>query len=134
MHIGLVRPEDVNTYWNQIQQLVEDACQYNGGRYSSQDCLEELLEGKKQLWLIFDGSIKAIVITVIIPFPQKKCCMIDICTGSGLSGWLELLVIIEQWAIENSCQHMFFVARPGFEKCLKAFGYVKTHVFLEKSL
>jgi hypothetical protein len=39
---------------------------------------------------------------------------------------------IEDFAWKNDCDSMELVARPGWEKVLRRFGYSKSHVLLEK--
>lgn len=134
MQLYLIPIDQINSYWKDIKQPIENACEYNGNKYNSNDCLVELLSGEKQLWLVLDTQIKAVVITCIMKFPQCKCCMIDICTGTGINEWVHLLKIIEEWAVLKNCREMFFIARLGMEKKLKEFGYRKTHSLLEKSL
>lgn len=134
MKLHGILPTQINEVWDSIEADVQLACEYNGSRYNSDDCLDELLKGEKQLWLVIEHSIKAIVITQIISFPRIKCCGIDICTGIGLQQWKSLLPIIEDWGRKQDCRMMFLCARPGMEKALKDQGYKKTHVFLEKEL
>jgi hypothetical protein len=130
-----ILPHEVESVWHAVESLISEACEYNNGRYAAEDYKEMLLSGDMQLWLAIDGGIiNGLAITMLVPFPRKKCCVIDICTGSGLEGWVHFTALIEEWAVSNGCHQMFNHARPGMERLLKSQGYRKTHVILEKDL
>lgn len=131
-YVKLIQAEHIPNYWPNIESRVVAACLYNGGRYSSEDCLQELLSKQKQLWLANDSE--GVIITQIIDFPQMRCCSIDICTGENLAEWGDLVSVIECWARNQECSQMFLIARPGMEKLLKQHGYLKTHSVFEKEL
>lgn len=130
--IALIPTAKIPECWPMIEERIAAACMYNGGRYGSDDCLEELKSNQKQLWIVHEGS--GIVITQLIDFPRMRSCSIDVCTGNNLDAWSNLLGVIENWARAQGCAQMFLIARPGMEKLLKAHGYVKTHTVFEKEL
>lgn len=134
MALHLVPCQKINPIWPLVDSVIDDACKYNGSRYNASDVLAELMRSEKQLWLAGDDEIKGVIITGTIQFPQIKCCMIDICTGRDLHEWSHMLPQIENWARQQQCGQMFFVARLGMEKTLKQHGYRKTHAFFEKDL
>ena len=41
---------------------------------------------------------------------------------------------LEKFALDNNCDKMELIARPGWERVLRNFRYKKSHVLLEKSL
>jgi hypothetical protein len=53
-------------------------------------------------------------------------------TGKHRDKWQHLVKKIEDFAWANDCDLMELVARPGWEKVLRKFGYSKSHVLLEK--
>lgn len=131
-HVKIIPIEHIPNYWPDVESRIVDACLYNGGRYSAEDCLNELLSKQKQLWLA--NNNEGIIITQIIDFPQIRCCSIDVCTGSNFVAWGDLVSVIECWARNQDCSQMFLIARAGMEKLLRQHGYTKTHSVFEKEL
>lgn len=88
-----------------------------------------------QLWVVWNaGKVDAVGITELATYPGLKVCRIVICVGEDHIDWLPLIVDLEGWAKSFECQAMQNFARPGWERPLKAYGYEKTHVVLEKGL
>ena len=44
----------------------------------------------------------------------------------------KVLKHIEEFAWQNKCDLLELVARPGWKKVLKPFGYKESHILLEK--
>lgn len=131
----LIPPEELPKVWENVRPWISAACGYNGNRYTAEDSMQEIARGEKQLWLaaIEDITI-GVAITAIMEFPQKRCCIIDICTGERFGEWSYLIQNVEEWAKQKGCEQMFLIARPGMEKLLKDHGYLKTHSVFEKEL
>ena len=53
-------------------------------------------------------------------------------TGSHREKWTHLIKQIEEFAWHNNCDLLELVARPGWKRVLKPFGYKESHVLLEK--
>ena len=132
MIAGLVEISRIDSEWDEAKSWVKAACKYNGDRYTSEDYYDFLMAGKKQLWLVKNGPICAVIITEIALFPQMKCCVIDICTGEGMAHWGHLHSMVEDWARDLGCRQMHLHARPGMRRLLD--DYRQTHIILEKNL
>ena len=89
-----------------------------------------------QLWILLDKESEhkyyGVVVTEIIQRPLQRVLNIKIMTGTHREKWQHLVKEIEDFAWFNNCDSMELVARPGWEKVLKRFGYKKSHVLLEK--
>lgn len=65
----------------------------------------------------------------------RKVCDIQWCTGRKYRSWFEKgAAAIEQFAAAEGCDSVIGYMRPGWEPALKALGYRKSHVMLEKRL
>jgi hypothetical protein len=53
-------------------------------------------------------------------------------TGSHREKWQHLIKHIEDFAWQNKCDLLELVARTGWKRVLKPFGYKESHVLLEK--
>lgn len=94
---------------------------------------QNLLKGDWQLWVVWDGTVRAIVITELYKdVSGMKCCMIRVCTGNGAKDWSHLIGFIEDWARGQGCERLDMLARKGWAKRLP--DYHLTHIMLEKVL
>jgi hypothetical protein len=55
-------------------------------------------------------------------------------TGHHREKWQHLIKHLEKFALDNNCDKMELIARPGWERVLRNFRYKKSHVLLEKQL
>jgi hypothetical protein len=130
-----VAPEQVDDAWPVVETWIADALERSGGVYLPEDIKDACERNAMQLWLVTDeGDIRAVVVTAVIDYPRKKVCQILICTGEGRGQWQEMIGLLEQWARDNGCDIFRPVARTGWARVLKPFGYRQTHVILEKDL
>ena len=53
-------------------------------------------------------------------------------TGRHRDKWQHLIKHVEEFAWKNNCDLLELVARPGWKKVLKQYGYKESHVLLEK--
>ena len=91
-----------------------------------------------QLWILWDSKGEkdskyyGVVVTEIIQKPLLRSLNIKIMTGIYREKWQHLIKHIEDFAWINKCDSLELIARPGWKKVLKPFGYKNTHVLLEK--
>ena len=91
-----------------------------------------------QLWILWDSEAEkqnkyyGVVVTEIIQRPLQRCLNIKIMIGRHREKWQHLIKHIEDFAWRQNCDLLELVARPGWKKILKPFGYTESHVLLEK--
>ena len=91
-----------------------------------------------QLWILWDkeaakeSKYYGLVVTEIIQRPLQRCLNMRIMTGRHREKWQHLIKHIEDFAWLNNCDSLELIARPGWKKVLKPFGYTETHVLLQK--
>ena len=135
-------PKDkVELSWNKVEQSVTEALIRSGGYANSNHFKEWCTEGKCQLWILWDveepiveKKYYGVVITEVIQRPLQKCFYIRIMTGHHREKWQHLIKNLEKFALDNNCDKMELIARPGWERVLRNFRYKKSHVLLEKQL
>ncbi len=116
-----------------VLPLLEAIVARSDGRYSVPGMLEQFARENWQLWIVWDGSVRAIVATELyFDVSKMKCCTIRFATGRGAAGWSPLISQIEDWARDEGCVKIDMTARKGWARHLPA--YKLSHVFLEKGL
>lgn len=127
--LALIPTGHIEQVWPLAEPWIEKACR-RIKKFSAQDVKHWLLVGENQLWL--DSEAKAVIVSQIAVYPNKKTFYINIATGKDRESWQGDIVLLEAWAKSQGCQSMELVARPGWKRILK--GYRMTHVFLEREL
>lgn len=125
----------VPDWWPMVRDMVEDACKYSNGKYSVGDVLNFILQKRMQMWVAMKGhEVCAIGISELVNYPQLRVCRMLCATGDDMALWAKLIDEIEAWALQVGAQAMEVMARPGWERVLKKFGYEKSHIQLDKRL
>jgi hypothetical protein len=130
-----IPPANVDQVWPLIEERIEEACLTSRGKEKAFDIRRSAHHGEKQIWVVWDEKTKdalAAVVTELVIYPRKKVCHIQICIGEERERWQHHIRIIENWAREKGCRGMSLVARPGWSRVLKQFGYDTTHHLVEK--
>ena len=135
--IELVKiPQDkIEEAWSMVSANIADALARSNG-YARQEHMKKWIkENKMQLWILWDSKEKkyyGCVVTEVIQRPLQRCLNIKIMTGAHREKWTHLIKQIEEFAWHNNCDLLELVARPGWKRVLKPFGYKEGHVLLEK--
>lgn len=81
-----------------------------------------------------EGSeIFGVAVTRLMLTEGSKVCTVFIGTGRQRKSWqFGLRDLIEDWALEQGCEAVRVIARPGWERIYTT--YKKTHSILERSL
>ena len=116
-----------------VQGLLESVVERSNGRYSVPGMLQRFATKDWILWIVWDGSVRAVLATELYhDISGMLCCTIRFATGKGAAGWTHLLSEIEDWARANGCQRLDMLARKGWAKHLPE--YTMSHIMLEKDL
>lgn len=128
--------ENINEVWHIIETDITNALNRSNGYALSEHIKQWLLENKMQLWILWNINSNekyfGTVVTEIIQRPLQRCLNIKIMTGKHREKWQHLIKQIEEFAWQNNCDLLELVARPGWKKILKPFGYKESHILLEK--
>lgn len=126
-----VPPEDLDGWFARVLPFLKELA--SDGAWNVDDFMQQLRRKERQLWVAYDGEVKAVMLTAI-GTDHHKTCRITHCTGKHLQEWLDLLPVVAGWAKEMGCERLEPVARRGWERVLKKFGFRATHVVLELRL
>ena len=133
-----VPTKSVNEVWGLVKTDIANALNRSNG-YALADHIKKWInEEKMQLWILWDkeaakeSKYYGLVVTEIIQRPLQRCLNMRIMTGRHREKWQHLIKHIEDFAWLNNCDSLELIARPGWKKVLKPFGYTETHVLLEK--
>jgi|TARA_B100000029_G_scaffold18835_1_gene18877 hypothetical protein len=132
-----IPPESVSKAWGVVKADIANALARSNGYALADHILKWINEKKMQLWILWDPEAEnnkyyGVVVTEIIQRPLQKCLNIKIMTGRHREKWQHLIKHIEDFAWQQDCDLLELVARPGWKKILKPFGYRESHVLLEK--
>ena len=134
METRLLEPTEVLQQWEDIRPLIHRVNEKSYGLYTTEDILYELLEANFQLWTITKGAkLRAVFITVVTDYPQKRVCDVMWLAGEGIHEWLnEALAALESWARTLGCD----LLRPTGRKAWGRLGGFKKEeeVFLKEPI
>ena len=133
-----VPTKSVNEVWGVVKTDIANSLNRSNG-YALADHIKKWInEEKMQLWILWDkeaakeSKYYGLVVTEILQRPLQRCLNMRIMTGRHREKWQHLIKHIEDFAWLNNCDSLELIARPGWKKVLKPFGYTETHVLLQK--
>ena len=129
--------KSVDEAWRVVRTDIANALTRSNGYALSEHIKKWIIEEKMQLWILWDQEAEkekyyGVVVTEVIQRPLQRCLNIKIMTGRHREQWQHLIKHIEDFAWQQNCDLLELVARPGWKKILKPFGYKESHVLLEK--
>ena len=133
-----VPTKSVNEVWALVKTDIANSLNRSNGYALADHIKKWIIEEKMQLWILWDkeaakeSKYYGLVVTEIIQRPLQRCLNMRIMTGRHREKWQHLIKHIEDFAWLNNCDSLELIARPGWKKVLKPFGYTETHVLLQK--
>ena len=129
--------KSVDEAWGVVRTDIANALTRSNVYALSEHIRKWIIEEKMQLWILWDQEADkekyyGVVVTEVIQRPLQRCLNIKIMTGRHREKWQHLIKHIEDFAWQQNCDLLELVARPGWKKILKPFGYKESHVLLEK--
>ena len=135
MQLVQIPKQNIEEVWPIVVKDIADALARSNGYARAEHIKIWILDNKMQLWILWYSQDKknyGVVVTEIIQRPLQRCLNIKIMTGSHREKWQHLVKQIEDFAWQNNCDLLELIARPGWKRVLKPFGYKESHVLLEK--
>lgn len=108
---------------------LEQALEYSGGTHDMADVLDQVEEGKAQMW----KRRSAVIVTEIHQYPRQKVCHFWLATGE-LSDVIGLHREIVAWAKAEGCDRATLAGRKGWVKALRDEGWNHGLVLMDKEL
>ena len=131
----LIPTDKVKQVWSIVVKDIADALARSNAYARAEHIKKDILDNKMQLWILWDSETKeyyGVCVTEIIQRPLQRCLNIKIMKGRHRDKWEHLIKHVEEFAWKNNCDLLELVARPGWKKVLKQYGYKESHVLLEK--
>lgn len=132
-----IPPEQAPMVWPDVYNMLKPAVDHTDGRWSMDSLLHALCTGAHHLWIAqnSDGEIEAAMTTQIAQYPHARMLCISFLGGSNYdlwkNGWMEEL---EECAKRMGCTGLESIARKGFAKLMKEYGYDHKQYFFTKIL
>ena len=134
-----IEPKDIDRFWPLMEFMVSEALTFSGKYADAEWVFRELKKDVMQCWIMFgsdeseENKVFGVCIGRIASLPNYSQYEIIICTGKRRELWETNLVNeITNFAKHNDCKRLSIMARPGWERVSKQWGWKKKHVQLEK--
>lgn len=135
MELHGVLYRNVPSVWPVVLPMVEKAIEYAHGELEADDVLNALLNRDMQLWVVLDGRVvRAVTITEISSFPRLKVCRVLMVAGDEMDKWVDLVDVIEKWAMSQGCKRLESYNRPGITRKMAKLGMKKIYDVIAKPL
>ena len=136
-----LEPTDVEKFWPLAEFMVTEALAFSGKYAESSWVYEQLQKDLMQCWIMFgsdeqeENKVFGICVGRVAEQPNYKQYEILICTGKRRDLWEDSLIKnVTDFATLSECKRLCIMARPGWEKVSKKWGWKKKHVQLERWL
>lgn len=119
----------------EISTLLADVERDTAGEVMAMPFLTDAIQGKAQLWIVWGDGVRAVFGTYLYESGHKEMLARGLfCTGKEMGEWVHLIRDLEAWGRAEGCKRLKLLARRGWERALKEYGYRVTHVELSKEL
>jgi hypothetical protein len=132
-------PTDIDKFWPLAEFMVSEALAFSGKYADSSWIMEQLQKDLMQCWIMFgsdeseENKVFGVCIGRIGIMPNYNQYEVVIATGKRRDLWEDgLQKAVTDFAKVNECKRISLMARPGWEKISKNWGFKKKHVQLEK--
>ncbi len=126
-----VQPGEVEEFWPRVAPLIERGLKYAGGCFGLEDVRDSLIQGRRQLWIVWPDAHCALV-TEQTDYPLKRVLHVFLVAGRLPRDWHDLWRGIERWAADQGCADVELRGRPGWIRRLP--GYDARMIFMRKEL
>lgn len=134
MTVHYVAPHDIGLVWDDVRHIVQNACDKIEFGYKPEDIKQDLIQGKRQLWVLFDGEKKVAGITHISTRPRLKVGVMAIGGGDDLKLMSKFLPVLEVFFTNEGCQEIELIGRPGWARHMKQFGFETKYISTARKL
>jgi hypothetical protein len=116
---SLVHPTEIPLVWEQVEPLLAKVTEHTEGEITTEDYIEPLSLGEMQLWIaVKDEELHSVMVTQIIPYPQKRILRILAIAGSEFKALYKFKDMVESFAIRSGCSALELWGRKGWKKLL----------------
>ena len=119
------------------EKYLRDACERSKGEFTFEDLRDRVMSLDTGMFAVLRGEVvQCVVLANVILCPEggRKIFHIYILAGDHRKSWLDLCNPLYEYAKSRGCDTIRAVARPGWYEDLRALGWRKTHIQMEKRL
>ena len=125
--VVLCPTDQVENYWPKVQLLLQPAVDRSGGRASADQTYRLAMNGKVQIWLMYDENTKEIVAagaSELRTYPGRKILNVLLVAGHRMSEWLDKFIDkLKRFAIHNEAKALELYGRTGWIRKLESKGF-----------
>ena len=134
--VRLLSVQEALSRWEEIVPRLERVLAKNHGEYALAHVQTNLTKGIMQLWVLegVTGNLHSICVTELVDYNQFRACNIMMAEGSLDSRWAPAIEYIGRLAKEQGCVRLEALARPGWLKKAKQFGFGLLYMKIYKAL
>lgn len=131
-----LRGERLDYFWPTITRELDRIAFLWKPWWTLESIRERIDNEQVQCWAAGDAqTIRLVAFTQLVAYPQQCVAQAFLLFGTELDKHLpELLVVFERFGIANGCQSLEVVGRDGWQRRLKAAGFEKAQVVLQKNI
>lgn len=130
----LIPTDKTEIVWRLAADHLKKAMDHSDGLVTLEESHKGVLNGSRQLWLIWDEEEKkcrAALVTQMI----KGVCLIWQLGGEGMRDWLHMLQDgLIAWAREQGCTGLHLYGRQGWLRVLEPLGWTQQLVVMHKEI
>jgi len=131
--IRQIPPRWLHVFWERVVPDLQRVVARTRGRWTVETIAEEVITGRWQLWIVWDGKISAVTATEIFTEASgMKNARAVFVGGRDMASWSHLIADLEDWARDNGCARFEMIISKGIARHFPE--YKMSHVLLEKDL
>lgn len=117
--VDLVPILDIETFWPHADKNIAKVIHRMDDDVSIQEVYEDLINRKRQLWLVFKkGEVVASVLTLIKEYRGKRVGVLTHAGGVGARDWFHIVNPIGAYFKAEGCEKFKIYGRRGWKKYL----------------
>jgi len=131
-----IQPERIDDAWSDIAPFIQMGLDRANGENSLDDVYQMIADRRVvPVVMTYEGNILSVVTLEIVQKPRKKIMTLMTAGGTELDSWLdEFMDVALELAIEQDCDALYVIGRPGWAKILKRYGFHQRYVTLTREL
>lgn len=130
----IIPPSMVAKAWPGVESMIDGAYE-SADELMPADIVDQMRDGFRQLWVVWDGDIDevvAAVMTRVVLMRSGRVCQITAAGGDHVNQWAHLITLIEQYAKAERCSKVMIEGRAGWSKLFQ--NYKRVRVVLEREI
>ena len=125
-----VQSNDLDEVWHLVEDHLSRGLEHSYGELDLDDIYESIEDKTMQLWIAVKEDPKDIVasmVTEVIDYPQMKVARMVVIGGGHMDDWLPFMSTVMKWASLEGCDRLEGLARDGWIRTLKDYGFKKLY-------